>query len=130
MKEIADSTEWGEWIPTLNISCEYTTRRGWYQKIGNIVTVCWHIVAESGGETEPMSISGVPYETSAAFGGGVAHNIITDTGNTFVGWMLSGGIISPRVQKQTASGAITLGSNVKYPYGSLTVGGSITFAIK
>lgn len=119
----------GSWLPTLYISAvsSYTTRDGWYQKLGNVVTVGWQIRANisSGYNSTQLEITGVPYiPITSAFGGGVAFNIYIGGGFVFEGWGIdTNGVITARLQpcNNTASGNLQISSTSYYPEGGGTV---------
>ena len=129
----------GSWLPTLNNSSavsSYSVRQGWYQRIGNVITIGWQIKAtiNSGYSSSSLSISGVPATPLyAAFGGGVAHNINVSAGFNFEGWTIdTSGNISPRTQpcNGTSAGNLQISSTAYYPSGSgnvLTLAGTICY---
>ncbi len=110
----------GFWKPTLNIKdISYTVQQGWYQKIGNVVTIGWNIEGEvkDNSISIPINITGVPcmpcYE---AFGGGVAQNVVAENDLPFEGWGIdSRGIISGTTTVFSPfSGEIKLGGTICY----------------
>lgn len=129
----------GSWLPTLNNSSavsSYSVRQGWYQRIGNVITIGWQLKAtiNSGYSSSSLSISGVPATPLyAAFGGGVAHNINVSAGFNFEGWTIdTSGNISPRTQpcNGTSAGNLQISSTAYYPSGSgnvLTLAGTICY---
>lgn len=130
--------ESGEWTPVLsqpNAVSSYNVRRGWYQKIGNVVTIGFNvsIVTKSGYHGTTIGISGVPYTPAyAAFGGGVAYNVHTPANQIFEGWIIdTSGNISARTQTETKDAAsnLTIGSAVYYTSGSdnMTIAGTICY---
>lgn len=130
--------EFGEWTPMLNYTAavtSYEVRRGWYQKVGGVVTIGWQIKAaiKSGYETSAVRISGVPFTpTFNAFGGGVAHNIYITGGFCFEGWALdTGEDITARLQpcNNTSAGNLQIASTAYYPTGggTITLAGTICF---
>lgn len=99
------NTEYGEWLPTFAAEqyiSNYTMRKGWYSKVGNIVNVGFMVKAytNSGGIGTIVRLTGVPYLPSiAAFGGGIGHNLYAPGGFTFTGWGIDeNGIITGRGQ--------------------------------
>ena len=121
------------WTPTLNQSSavsSYSVQEGWYQKVGQCVTIGFQIKAtiKSGYDTSSLSITGVPFTpVYAAFGGGVAHNINISGGFNFEGWSLgTDSSISARLQpcNNTAAGNLNIASTSYYPSG----GGTVTLA--
>lgn len=130
------TVKFGSWTPTLSSSSavsSYTVRQGWYQKLGNVVTIGWQVKAQinSGYHSTAVSISGVPFTPSyAAFGGGIAHNLYTSTGYLFEGWGVSdSGVITARLQPATNGGNINIASSSFYPNGGgvLTVASTICY---
>ena len=122
-----------KWTPVLNSSnavSSYSVQQGWYQKIGQCVTIGFQIKAtiKSGYDTTALSITGVPFTpVYAAFGGGVAHNINISGGFNFEAWSLgTDGSISARLQpcNNTAAGNLNIASTSYYPSG----GGTVTLA--
>ena len=130
----------GAWTPTLSSSAisSYTTRTGWYQKAGVVVTVGFIIKAtcNSGYHSTQISISGLPYEPLyAASGGGIcAGAYITVGGFTFECWVANtDGTINARVQSpasgSVAGNMLTSASGLTYRSGGgeITLGGTITY---
>ena len=122
-----------KWTPTLNVSnavSSYSVQQGWYQKVGQCVTIGFQIKAtiKSGYDTSSLSITGVPFTPAyAAFGGGVAHNINISGGFNFEAWSVgTDGAISARLQpcNNTAAGNLNIASTSYYPSG----GGTVTLA--
>ena len=122
----------GRWTPSLNSSAvsSYSVREGWYQKIGQCVTIGFQVKAtiNSGYNSVNVSITGVPYKPMfAAFGGGVAFNIYVSAGFNFECWSISDtGVITARVQpcNNTSAGNLNIASSCGYPSG----GGEVTLA--
>lgn len=121
------------WTPTLSVSnavSSYSVQEGWYQKIGQCVTIGFQIKAtiRSGYDSSSLAITGVPFTpVFAAFGGGVAHNINISGGFNFEAWSLgTDGSISARLQpcNNTAAGNLNIASTSYYPSG----GGTVTLA--
>ena len=122
-----------KWTPALNVSgavSSYSVQQGWYQKVGQCVTIGFQVKAtiKTGYDTSAISITGVPFiPVYAAFGGGVAHNINISGGFNFEGWSLgTDGSISARLQpcNNTAAGNLNIASTSYYPSG----GGTVTLA--
>lgn len=137
----SSNATYGTWTPVLATSTatlSYTTRQGWYQKIGNVVTVGFNIkVTVSGGygsDNNPIIIFGLPYTpTYAAFGGGVAHNVYITGGFCFEGFCAdTGNYITLRGQpcNNTSAGNLNITSSVYYPSGTsqvMTLSGTICY---
>lgn len=136
-----ESTAAGTWQPTLSTSAavsSYTMRQGWYQKIGNVITIGFNIKAtiNSGYNSTNIAISGLPFTPAyAAFGGGIAHNIYLSAGFCFEGFAAgTDGKITLRGQpcNNTAAGNLNITSTAYYPTGSnqtLTLAGTICYTI-
>lgn len=130
----------GTWTPSLNSSAvsSYTVRQGWYQKVGNIVTIGFQIKAtiNSGYSSTALSITGAPFTPAyMAAGGGIAHNINITAGHNFEAWVISDtGAISARTQpcNGTAAGNLQIGSSTYYPTGTgtlVTLAGTICYTV-
>jgi hypothetical protein len=128
----------GEWTPTLTTSAavsSYSTRRGWYVKVGNVVTVGFNIAVscKSGYNSTAIAISGLPFKPAVnAFGGGVMFGAYVNAGFCFEAWAAAtNGNITPRLQpcNNTAAGNLQIASTAYYPSGtaSMTLGGTITY---
>ena len=122
-----------KWTPVLNVAnavSSYSVQQGWYQKVGQCVTIGFQVKAtiKSGYDTSALSITGVPFTpVYAAFGGGVAHNINISGGFNFEAWSIgTDGSISARLQpcNNTAAGNLNIASTSYYPSG----GGTVTLA--
>jgi hypothetical protein len=138
--QINGNNVYGSWMPTLYPSAvsSYDVRKGWYQRLGNVVTIGWQIKANirSSYHTTTVEISGAPFVPAyAAFGGGVAYNLLVPTGFIFEGWALSpnsdgtAGIITARLQPSESNGNLTISSTSWYPSGGgqVTLAGTICF---
>lgn len=123
---------WGEWTPSLNNSAVsyYAVQEGWYQRLGNVVTIGWHIKASiySGYHTTTLAITGIPATPQVnAFGGGVAYGIYVSAGQAFECWCVdTNGQITARLQpcNNTSAGNLNVASTSYYPNG----GGIVTLA--
>lgn len=135
------SIESGEWTPYLMYNYSqvsdaiYTTQKGWYQQVGNTVTVGWCIkatVAGYGGNI--VKIGTVPLQPEfAAFGGGIAHNVKLPNNFNFGGWGVdTNGYITGRAQPcGDRTGNLEISSSVLYPDGQdsflITLAGTISY---
>jgi hypothetical protein len=130
----------GTWTPTLATSAAvsyYDTQSGWWQRVGDVVTIGFIIKAScnSGYNSTQLNITGLPYTPAvAAFGGGVAHNIYITGGFCFEGWSAdTGGKISARLQpcNGTSAGNLNISSSSNYPSGggTVTLAGTICYTI-
>lgn len=130
----------GTWTPTLTTAAavsSYTTRSGWYQKIGSVVTIGWQIEAtiNSGYDNNTVAISGCPFTPAySAFGGGMAHNVAFIANYNFEGWALgTDGLLTLRGQPCNATTMVNLNttSSAYYPTGGssqvMTLAGTICF---
>jgi hypothetical protein len=128
----------GTWTPALTTAAavsSYTTRSGWYIRVGNVVTVGFNIGAscKSGYNSTALAISGLPFTpASNAFGGGVMFGAYVNAGFCFEAWAATtSGEITPRLQpcNNTTASNLQIASTAYYPNGaySLTLGGTITF---
>lgn len=135
---VRDSVKSGIWYPTLTNISAYTGRGGWYQKIGNVVTVGFYIsgtFSSSASTSTQISITGLPYANGAqpAFGGGICYNCYVPTGALFVGWGVgaSSSAITGRVATlRTSAGGLILNSNLfQYPSQTFTVSGTVCYSI-
>lgn len=132
------TTEYGTWTPTLTESkavSSYTTQRGWYMRVGNVVTVGFNIGAScvSGYNTTSLVISGLPFKPDVgAFGGGVMFGAYVPANFCFEAWAATtAGQITPRLQpcNNTTAGNLNIASTAYYPSGAntVTLGGTITY---
>ncbi len=136
--------ESGTWNPRLSSSAvsSYYYQYGWYQKVGNVVTIGWYIMADvnSGYHTTPLIIYGWGEDelsrytpACSAFGGGVAFNVYTSVGGiVFEGWSIgTDGGITARFQpcNNTTAGNLSISSSCYFPSGggTMTLGGTICF---
>lgn len=136
---ILPSIETGTWDAVLGSSAavkSYTSRQGWYIKIGNVVTIGWNVdvTCNSGYQSTAIKIAGAPYYPSvSAAGGGILYGAYTTGGLAFEGWVIeeSGGAITPRLQpcNNTSAANLNISSTAYYPNGggNLKCFGSITY---
>ena len=128
----------GTWTPTLSTAeavTSYEARQGWWQRVGNVVTIGWQIKAacKTGYQATALTITGAPFTPSiSAFGGGVAHNIYITGGFCFEGWAIdTGKTITARLQpcNNTSAGNLQIASTAYYPTGggTVTLAGTICF---
>lgn len=128
----------GSWTPTLTNSSavsSYSTRSGWYMRVGNVVTIGFNIAAScnSGYNSTALAISGLPFTPAAnAFGGGVMFGAYVNAGFCFEAWAATtSGQITPRLQpcNNTSASNLQIASTAYYPSGanSITLGGTITY---
>lgn len=149
----------GTWTPSLSVSASYHTyvdenndtqyyRKGWYQRIGNVVTIGWQIKAtiDTDRSTTTLSITGIPYELVPqvnAFGGGVAFGIHVNAGWNFECWCVERvnafqSRITARVQpcNNTSAGNLSVAQSAYYPSGdsaedrTVTLSGTVCYMVK
>lgn len=130
----------GEWMPRLNDSAVsyYSEQNGWYQRLGNVVTIGWYIHAHINSEynSTKIEISGIPADPATnAFGGGLAYNVYVTTGHAFECWCVdTDGTITGRTQpcNNTSAGNLSVGSTVNYPSGGgeIKLSGTICYMVK
>ena len=133
------SINYGTWVPILSTTAavsSYTTRSGWYQKLGNVVTIGWQLKAtiKSGYQTTGISIIGAPYEpTDTASGGGMCSGTYVSGGFNFECWAIgTDKSITGRVQScnnTSAANLSTSASGLFYPSGGgeITLSGTICY---
>lgn len=128
----------GTWTPSLSSSAisSYTIRQGWYQQVGNVVTLGFNIKAtcNSGYNSTSISISGLPitprYDAS---GGGMCSGAYVSAGFNFECWVAStSGTITARVQSCNNTSAANLSTSASGLFyrnsgGEITLGGTICY---
>lgn len=130
--------EKGTWTPTLNSSAisSYSYQYGWYNKIGNIVTIGFYVKAtcRSGYNATSISISGLPFAPAvSASGGGMCSGAYVSAGFNFQCFVAeSSGVITTRVQacNNTSAGNLATSSTgcwYRDGGGEITLSGTITF---
>lgn len=128
----------GSWTPTLNSSAvsSYTTRKGWYSRIGDSVTVGFNIKAtcNSGYNSTSVSITGLPFiPTVSAAGGGMCSGAYMSAGFNFQCWVAeTSGTITARVQACNNTAADNLSTSASGCFyrnngGEITLSGTITY---
>lgn len=128
----------GIWTPALNSSAisSYTTRYGWYSKMGQTVTVGFFIKANcnSGYTSTAISISGLPFTPMySAAGGGMCSGAYVSAGFNFQCFVAeTSGNITMRVQScnhtsQTNLSTSASGCWYRSGGGEITLSGTITF---
>lgn len=132
------SIAYGEWTPSLSSSAvsSYNTRRGWYQKLGSVVTIGFTIKANcnSGYDSTSISINGVPFTPSAdASGGGMCSGAYVSGGFNFECWAINtSGTITARVQSCNNTSNANISTSASGCFyrsggGEITIGGTICF---
>lgn len=128
----------GTWTPSMSYAdavTSYEVRQGWWQKVGDVVTIGWQIKAtcKTGYNTTDIAIIGSPYmPIVSAMGGGLAHNVYMLGGFCFEAWTIeTTGEITPRLQpcNNTAAGNLNISRGAYYPTGGgqITLAGTICF---
>ncbi len=129
----------GTWTPTLTegIVKSYSSQSGWYTKVGNVVTVGFHIKAScnSGFSSTNIIIYGLPYIPAyAAAGGGMCSGAYMSADKNFQCFVAeTGGRITTRVQAcdgVSGTDLETSSSGCRYPStagGEVTLSGTITY---
>lgn len=133
--------EYGDWYPQLYDSAvdEYTARRGWYTKVGDIVTVGFYIKADcrTGYEGYIVKIAGLPYTAGReASGGGICSGVYMRKHKTFQCYAVEEGTkdITLRVQdcdRDYDEDISTSASGCYYSEdgGAITLSGTITYTV-
>lgn len=148
----------GTWTPSLSVPASYHTyvdenndtqyyQKGWYQRVGNVVTIGWQIKASISTDrsTTTLSITGIPYDLVPqvnAFGGGVAFGIHVNAGWNFECWCVERvnafqSRITARVQpcNNTSAGNLSVAQSAYYPSGAsaedrtVTLSGTICYMV-
>lgn len=130
----------GSWTPSLNSSAisSYTTRQGWYNKVGSVITIGFFIKANcnSGYQSTSISISGLPYTPSyAVCGGGMCSGAYISGGMNFQCWNAdTSGNITARVQQSNNTSATNLSTSASGCFyrnggGEITLSGTICYTI-
>lgn len=131
---------YGTWTPTLNYPSAvsyYDIQSGWYQRLGDVITIGWQIKAyiESGYENTELTITEIPALPSEnAFGGGVAYGIYVPANKVFECWCVdTNARITARLQpcNNTSAGNLNVSSTCYYPEGGgyVTLAGTICYMI-
>lgn len=133
------TVESGEWTPELDsgVVIGFETDYGWYTKVGNVVTVGFHVKATSanGKHYTDAVIYGLPYKPLYdASGGGICSNMYIAAGMTFQCYVAEAGTdyITVRVQECERGldmNMSTSASGCCYPEGqeTFTMSGTITY---
>lgn len=130
--------EYGEWTPELHIDdADYSTRKGWYTKVGDVVTVGFYIKADCypGTEDIPIIIDGLPYTPKrSASGGGICSGAVVQTVRNFQCFVAeTDGTITLRGQDCDDTDDSYLGTSasaLRYPEGrELTLSGTIAYMV-
>lgn len=124
----------GTWTPTVINASTYTTRQGWYQKVGNCVTVGFLVTGTwSSAASTTFELYGLPFTCGAvmAAGGGVVFNAKIGANTVFCGWVVipnSTTVGARTYGVRTSAGGISLGTGLTTnPSQTFTVSGTITY---
>lgn len=128
----------GSWTPSLSSSAisSYSTRSGWYSKIGQVVSIGFYIKAScrSGYDSTLVTIEGLPYVPSGtSSGSGMCSGAHVSAGFNFQCYVAeTSGKITTRVQacnNTTATSLSTSASGCWYRSGGgeITLSGTITY---
>lgn len=128
----------GTWTPTLNSSAisSYTTRQGWYSRIGDSVSIGFFIKAtcNSGYSSTSLAISGLPFTPAySAAGGGMCSGAYVNAGWNFQCWVAeTSGSITSRVQACNNTSAANLSTSASGCFynsngGEITLSGTINY---
>ena len=111
----------GSWTPSLNSSAisSYSSKSGWYAKIGQVVVVGFYVKANcrSGYDSTLVTIGGLPYIPSvAASGGGMCSGTHVSAGLNFQCYVAeTSGTITTRVQSCNNTTATSLSTSASSP---------------
>lgn len=130
--------ESGEWTPFLEsgVISSYTTQRGWYSKVGNVVTVGFFIKVRclAGYNDYGIIIYGLPYyPTQATAGGGLCSKAYMTANHNFQCYVAeTNGSITTRSQAcdgTSGTNLTTSAGGCKFPNISteITLSGTITY---
>lgn len=136
------TTETGTWTPTIGTGSEidsYTTQQGWYQKVGNIVTVGFYIkaICDTGFYNRSIYIGYLPYAPKySAAGGGMCSGTYVSAGFNFQCFVAEANSLSIKTRVQScnntsAANLDTSASGVFYRYngGEITLSGTICYTV-
>jgi hypothetical protein len=120
----------GSWTPTVSGGSSYTRRKGWYTKVGSVVTVGWDVYCSKTTSGTKVTITGLPYTPgNYAWGGGSCSGYTGDDGVVFSGWgATSSGSIYGYGQDSEASGN-RYQAEITCTGGAMLAGGTITYTI-
>jgi hypothetical protein len=132
------ASESGVWTPTLSGGAvdSYSSRKGWYTRSGNVVTIGFYIKANcySDYESESVVITGLPYNPDyRASGGGICAGAFVGSGWVFQCYVAETyGEITVRVQwcdTEWDGNLSTSAGGCWYPEGGgeITLSGTITY---
>lgn len=126
----------GTWTPSVINASTYTTRQGWYQKVGNCVTVGFLVTGTwSSAASTTFEMYGLPFTcgSTMASGSGVVFNAKIGANTVFCGWVVlpNTTTIGARTYGvRTAAGGISLGTGLTTnPSNTFTISGTICYSI-
>lgn len=132
---VQDYARYGTWTPSVINASSYTTREGWYMKVGNTVTIGFSVTGTfSSAASTTLEIYGAPFTNGSAMaaGGGVVYNCRIGADTAFCGWVIIGNstTIGARTYSiRTSAGGVALGTGLTTnPSQGFTVIGTITYS--
>lgn len=124
----------GTWTPSVINTSSYASRQGWYQKIGNCVTIGFFVNATfSSAASTTIEIYGAPFTNGPlmASGGGIVFNCKIGANTVFCGWVMIGNstTIGARTYSvRTSAGGVSLGTGLTTnPSQTYTISGTLTY---
>lgn len=129
---VAASGTWTPYLPSGTVQ-SYTSRSGWYTKVGNVVTVGFYIKAIGATSGIDVEITGLPYTPAYyAAGGGMCSGAVMVGDYNFQCFVAeTSGVITTRVQACDSTDSKPLKTSRTgcwMPSGSeITVSGTITY---
>ena len=132
------NVENGLWTPSLSTEAisSYTTKQGWYSKVGQVVTVGFYVkaTAKSGYNSTGVSIAGLPFTPLLpSAGSGMCSGAYVSGGFNFQCFVAeTSGAITTRVQACNHTSQTNLSTSASgcwYPSGggTITLSGTITY---
>ena len=131
--EISDNIISGTWTPAFTSShvSSYNYQNGWYQKIGNVVTVGFSIGANitNGSTTTALTLTGLPFSsTEYAAGGGISSGARANSGHVFMGYFLTPGNSNINIRSIETSSGVQYADSVYEPSSGLVIcAGTISY---
>lgn len=124
----------GTWTPSVINASTYSTRQGWYQKVGKVVTIGFLVSGKwNSRAATTFEMYGLPFTCGAvmAAGGGVIFNGRVSKNTIFCGWVVlpnSTTIGARTYPLPTGTGGLPLGAGINTnPNQNFTVSGTITY---
>lgn len=123
----------GVWTPAFTSShvSSYNYQNGWYQKIGNVVTVGFSVGANitNGSTTTALTLTGLPFSsTEYAAGGGISSGARANSGHVFMGYFLTPGNSNINIRSIETSSGVQYADSVYEPSSGLVIcAGTISY---